>query len=80
MNIRKSTHNTYIEGYWKDLEIKVPTYFGYRTHKHRLWVDSKNEEKTTLEFLDPTDATWKPIPEKSTRTYISTKNEPRLSA
>jgi len=76
MNIRQRVHNTYVEGFYKNIEVSVPGLFGSREVRSRYWVPEVKKEVKVLEYLDPKDMAWKEIPTISERTYVSTDNDP----
>ena len=65
MNIRKHTVKTHIPGY--NIEIRNPGFLGQK----KVWVDSRWEEKTEYEYLNPANAKWEPIPDRIEHVYTA---------
>lgn len=60
MNLRTSVHEYSIPGY--EITRRLPTGFFGSYKEHKIWIDSRYETKETLEYLDPKDTKWKPLP------------------
>ena len=68
MNIRKRVISTTVHGSYETLD--VPTIFGGEKEK-RIWVPAVSKRDEILEYLDPTDAKWKPIPTVTEYVYLN---------
>lgn len=71
MNIRNRIIETYIPGY--SIEVSKWVEGGLFSNSYRttekVYVPSRDEEKTVMEYLNPETTKWEPIPEK--REYIT---------
>lgn len=71
MNIRNRVIETYIPGYYITTKeyIEGGLFSNGRWEEKKVYVPSRDEEKTVMEYLNPETAKWEPIPEK--REYIT---------